>query len=171
MNATKIITVFGLNFDDASEALEAMGFKNADDEVLRAIWVQGAQYWEQPCTLRTVCGDVVLVRNLLLPSGSVLDTETLPGFYIVEARKLDGERTLFALRFTQQEDGPAEETWTELHTSTARTMQAIDDEGDERAVVFARTEDGTLHVAVTGYESASAFYDYAATVLWEERKV
>jgi len=171
MNATKIITVCGLNFDSAESALMAMGFKNSDAEILRAVWVEGMQYWEQPCTLRTVCGDVVLVRNLSLPESSVLDTETLPGFYIVEARTLCGERTLYAVRFTQHVDGPAEETWAELPKDSARSMMAIDDEGDSRIVVLARTESGTLFVAVTSPENAAAFREYARAVLYEAGKI
>lgn len=170
MNATNLITVFGLDFDSAARALLTMGFKHADAEIRRAIWVQGAQYWEQPCTLRTVCGDVVLVRNLLLPESSVLDTETLPGFYIVEARTLRGEPNLYSVRFTQHEDGPAEETWAELPKDSARSVMAIDEEGDSRIVVLARTEDGTLFVAVTSPENARAFRDYASAVLCEAQK-
>lgn len=171
MNAAKIISVCGLTFDSAERALLAMGFKNADTEILRAIWVEGVEYWEQPCTLRTVCGDVVLVRNLLLPESSVLDTETLPGLYIVEARKLNGERTLYSVRFTQHEDGPAEETWAELPKDYARSVMAIDDEGDSRIVIFARTEDGALFVAVTSPENAAAFREYARAVLREAGKI
>lgn len=171
MSATKMITVFGLTFDSAENALMAMGFKNADAEILRAIWVEGVQYWEQPCTLRTVHGEVVLVRNLLLPDCSVLDTETLPHFYIVEARKLNGERTLYSVRFTQHEDGPAEETWAELPKDSARSVMAIDEEGDSRIVVLARTENGTLFVAVTSPGNAAAFREYASAVLREAGKI
>lgn len=171
MNATNIITVCGLTFDSAERALIAMGFQNADAEIRRAIWVDGVEYWQQPCTLRLVHGEAVLVRNLLLPESSVLDTETLPGFYLVEGRKLGGERTLYAVRFTQHEDGHAEETWAELPKDSARSVMAIDDEGDSRIVVLARTEEGTLFVAVTSPENEAAFRGYACAVLREAGKI
>lgn len=180
MNATNIATttetttaaveVFGMNFNSAEHALREFGFTSAAGEILPAIWHEGINYWQQPVTVREIHGETVLVRDSNLQGFSMLDDEKLKDFYIVEGRTLRGTPRLYALRFDQQEDGPALETWAELHPDTVRTPYATDDDGDERRVVLVRLIDGSLLVKVTSQEALPAWRLFAVRVVDEARK-
>jgi hypothetical protein len=169
MNAENMIQVFGLNFAGAAGALLAMGFENADAPIMRAHWLEGAPYCEQPCTLRYIKGCAVLVRDLELPGFTTIDHEKLNDFYVVEGRTLDGERRLYSVRFQPQETGPAVETWTEIKPDSVREPLATDHEGDERAVVFARTAYGSLFAIVTHPDNAVQYVETAYYILRAER--
>jgi hypothetical protein len=179
MNATNIdrtttaatIEVFGMHFISAESALREFGFTNETEACLAVDWYQEINYWEQPSTVREIHGETVLVRDLNLKGFTMLDGEKLEGFYIVEGRTLAGTQRLYALRFTQQENGPAAETWTEIPAGTVRVPYAVDDEGEERRVVLVRLVDGSLLVKVTGQEALPAWRSFAVRVVDEARKI
>lgn len=177
MNAANIerttartVSVFGMKFTSAENAMRGFGFTNETGAILSADWYQDTRYRDQPCTVREIHGEVVLVRDLGLKGRTVLDSEKLLHFYVVEGRTLCGTPRLYALNFTQQEDGPAEETWTELHPGTVRTPYAVDDDGDTRRVIIARLDDGRIFVKVTGQEAVRAWMLFAEQVLDAERQ-
>jgi len=168
MNA-KTIEAFGLTFHNAAAALQAMGFENADAVILRMRWIDGEPYYKQSATLRMIAGEAILVRDLELPAFTRLDSERLTDLYIVEGRTLDGRQKLYAVRFQQQEEGPAVETWMEIEPDNVRTPLATDDDGDERAVVFARTADGSLFAVVTHPDNAQVYRELGYHILRAER--
>lgn len=171
-NATRTaaVSVFGLEFPSASQALQAFGWKYANPVILGMNWQSCTRYWEQDSSLRSILGETVLVRDMGLTGTTFVDGEALKDFYFVEGKTLDGNERIYAVRFIAQEEGPAREEWTPLTKGVACWVLATDADEDDRAVVIARTACGTLFVSVTSVDRATERRQTASRIMEEESK-